>query len=744
MPTLFDKISANAESRLTLPENRPPSEELARYKTFLKVETHRLKILHRGGGSGHQVCQARATILDLLLRYILDAVKNTLPAGDMKATQSLALVAIGGYGRAELNPHSDIDIMFLHDGTLVSRNKPHAALTALTDGLLYTLWDLGMKVGHSVRNIEDCVSVANTDMQSKTSLIEARLITGEVALFDKFQKAVTSRCVEGHETEYIEARLGDQAARRAKFGNFAMMQEPNIKNGCGGLRDFQNLIWMSYFKYRTRSLLELEQKGMVSAAERRQLESAYDFLLRTRNELHYLLNRAGDVMQKATQPAIALHLGYANRSPSGRLETFMRDYYTHSRNIDLITRTVEQRLALVPKKKLLPSLGQLLKSRREKARVQLLDGFRILDGQILPNTNQIFKESPKRMMRLFLYAQQRGLALHPDLAQLLRNNLQLVDRSFLKDEHVRETFLEILDQRGNVAPVLRQMHEVGFLGKFVPEFGKLTCLVQHEFYHQYAADEHTLVCIQKLDQLWETEAPNLKPYGEVFRHVERPFVLYLALLLHDSGKAYHTGKHEEVGSHLALKVAKRLGLDGATTHSLSLLIQEHLTMAQISQRRDLDDTSVIKTFASQIQTVENLKMLFLHTFADSTGTSDQLWNGFKDSLLWTLFHKTRNALSGGTEFMLAETRQRELLMEEVRRLLPKNYSEEEIEAHFSNLPPRYFQIHDAQEILHDLTLVHEFIQKQVSEKDNPLEPVVSWQNEPDRGYTLVTVCTFDR
>ena len=352
MPTLLEKIEANAAGRLTLPEGRQPSEELARYKNFLKVETHRLKILHRAGGSGREVCQARSAILDVSLRYILEAVSKLMQPTSAKIP-TLALVAIGGYGRGELNPHSDIDIMFLYDGELVTRGKVHPTLTAVTDGLLYTLWDIGLKVGHSVRSIDDCVKVANSDMQSKTSLIEARLITGSQALFEKFEKTVLSKCVSGHEDEYITARVQDQAVRRAKFGNSAFMQEPNIKNGCGGLRDYQNLIWMAFFKYRTCSLSELQQKEMISASERKQLETAYDYLLRVRNEVHYHVGRPVDILGKSIQPSIASNLGYRERSASKRIEMFMRDFYTHTRNIDLITRTVEQRLALLPSQKFL-------------------------------------------------------------------------------------------------------------------------------------------------------------------------------------------------------------------------------------------------------------------------------------------------------------------------------------------------------------------------------------------------------
>ncbi len=289
MPTLLEKIQTHAAARLVLPGNASPRTELARYKNFLKVETHRLKILHRAGGGGREICRARSAIIDLVLRNILEGVKNASPLLSPKPWPTFALVAIGGYGRAELNPHSDIDIMFLHDGANGRRKARRCPpLAALVDGLLYTLWDLGFKVGHSVRSIDDCVTVANNDMQSKTSLIEARRIIGDEKLFDRFSRTVMAKCVMGHENEYITARLQDQAARRAKYGNSATMQEPNIKNGCGGLRDYQNLLWMSHFKYHTRTLAELEQREMISASERKQLDIAYGYLLRVRNELHYL------------------------------------------------------------------------------------------------------------------------------------------------------------------------------------------------------------------------------------------------------------------------------------------------------------------------------------------------------------------------------------------------------------------------------------------------------------------------
>jgi [protein-PII] uridylyltransferase len=749
MQELLKKIEASAAARLKLPPGRTASQELARYKAFLKVETHRLKLLHRSGGGGLEVCHARAAILDALLRSLWETAKSSLSAQGQKEFPPLALVAIGGYGRAELNPHSDIDFMFLHSRQVAAGSRPLPHLSRIIDGLLYPLWDISLKIGHSVRSIEDCVKVANSDMQSKTSLIEARLVAGDEALFKKFQQTLVAKCVEGYVAEYVTMRLKDQAERHAKYGNSASMQEPNLKNGCGGLRDFQNLLWMAFFKYRTRSLKDLQAHELINESERKQLEAAYDFLLRVRTEIHYHTNRAMDVLGKNLQPAVAHNLGYGERSPSKRIEGFMRDVYRHSRNIYLITRTLEQRLALLPQPRSLVSLalpGRLsawLPGGRKPAS-DPVDGFKFLNGEIRAASNRVFRDQPRRLMRVFLYAQQRGLRLHPDLGQLIRSQLGLVDRAFLSDQHVRETFLAILNQRGNVAPILRAMHEVDLLGKYVPEFGKLTCLVQHEFYHQYTADEHTLMCIEQLDRIWEAQKPPYSSYTPLFQKLERPFILYLALLLHDVGKADSHGNHAALSCELAARAAKRLDLDAAASQMLLRVIQNHLLMASVSQRRDLDDPAVIRQFAKQVQDPETLSLLTLHTFVDSQATSDKLWNGFKDLLLGSLHHKTLLLMTGVPEFAHAEEQQREHLRQEVRRFVPAQVGQDELEAHFAALPARYFQIHPAKEVLADLILAHRFMRLQISDQENPLAPVVNWHNEPDRAYNAVKVCTWDR
>ena len=747
MQDLLKKIEAAAEVRLAFPPSATAAEKLAGYKKFLKVEAHRLKLLHRAGESGKEICRARAAILDALVQHLWTAAVESLSTSAQTEVPPIALVAIGGFGRAELNPHSDIDFMFLHEGQ-VAVGKPRTYLAKLIDGVLYPLWDMGLKIGYSVRDLNDCVKVANTDMQSKTSLVESRLIVGDENLFASFQKAVVTKCVGGYEEKYIAMRLEDQASRRSKHGNSACMQEPNIKSGCGGLRDFQNLLWMAFFKYRTRSLAELQTREFVSAAERKQLEAAYDFLLRVRTELHYHTDRPQDVLGKNLQPAVALNLGYGDRSPSQRIEKFMRDLYVHMRNIYLITRTLEQRLALLSPQQTsrLAKWRRLLPGAAPRKMPEPVDGFLFVGDEIRAASNRIFRDSPRRLMRVFLHAQQRHLRLHPDLAQLIRNQLSLVNREFLDDEHVRETFLTILERRGEVAPVLRAMHEVNFLGKYIPEFGKLTCLVQHEFYHQYSADEHTLVCLEQLDKIWEAKEPPFKNYAPVFLGLERPGLLYLALLLHDVGKAvvHQQGKHAEVGAMLAVRSARRLQLEAAAADTVEFLVENHLLMATLSQRRDLDDASVIRNFARQVGTPEKLNLLMLLTFADSQGTSDKLWSGFKDSLLWQLHSRALTLLTGGTEFRRASEKARDELRGVVRELASRRITDEELDAHFSQLPSRYFEIHTPKQILDDVELSHRFMHRLILENQRALAPVTAWIDERDRGYSLVKICTWDR
>ncbi len=743
MKSVLDQVVAAADERLALPPGKAFDSVRSHFKKYIETQTKWLRLRHNAGMGGLEVCRARAAIIDVVMRNLLKALwpANAKPIG----FEAFALVATGGYGRSELNPGSDIDLLFLEGGGVIKEDGS-TPLSKLPPTFVQELFDIGLEPGdHATRTIHQCTELANRDIETKTSLLEARLLAGDAKLFGRLQQAVQEKCIRGQEDEYIQARLEDQVARRARAGNQVAMQQPNIKNGVGGLRDFQNLLWMALVRYGVGTLAGLEERSMLDAKERKELEEAYDFLLRSRTQLHYLTGRS-DVLTPNWQPAVAAGLKFEG-SPRIRTQKFMRAYYTHARNVFLITRTLEQRLALKATWQTKPTWRDLLRLRRRTPSAsQEVDGFKIIGTELHFVDRRVLNAQPRRLMRAFLHAQQRGLTLHPDLAQLMRQQVGLVDDSFRRDDHVRESFFQILNNRGHVAPILRAMHEVGLLGQYIPEFGRLTNLVQHEHYHIYAVDEHTLMCIEKLDRVWSSTTTPYDRYNPLFRNLVRPYVLYLALLLHDSGKAFDTGAHAEIGGRLAFKVADRLHLDGATTHILRVLIEQHLTMVRTGQTLDLDDHDVIREFCSHIQTQETLDLLTLHTFTDSMGTSETLWTGFKDSLHWLLYHRASEQLKGDTLAVVVEQRQREILLEETRKLLPKTWDPNEIPGHFQDMPARYFQIHAPRDIARDLAMAHEFyhLQRDDPAPEDALVPVIQWHDERDRGYAVVHVCTWDR
>ena len=637
----LEKVLRHAEERLVLKPGARPAEILSTYKKFLKVEEHRLRLLHHAGAGGREIAQGRAQVMDVVLRHVFKAADENYRQTHAGNVVTVSLVAIGGYGRGELSPYSDIDIMFLH-GSPGRSAAHHPYLKEMVEQILYMLWDVGLKVGHSTRSINEAADQANRDMQSKTSMIESRMLAGDEKIYESFRQTLVKECVKGHEAEYIAARMEDQKVRHEKYGDSVYLQEPNVKGGCGGLRDFQNLIWMAFFKYGYRKLSELRQGDFLEATEQRQLDASYDFILRVRNAMHYMTNRACDVIGLGLQPQLASEFGYRHHDLLRRTEAFMRDYYMHSRNIFLLTNALADRLALNPSK---PSrLGSLLGRRPRKA--EEIDGFLIRDGLISASEPTIFKQDPVRLMRVFRYVQQHDVELSPELRSQIRQNLKLVDRSFQCSPEVRDTFLGILQHKGQVARSLRRMHEVEFLGRYVPEFGRLTCLVQHEFFHRYTADEHTLQVIEHLDRIIDATEPPHANYKKIFQQIEHPHVLYLALLLHDVGKAANVDHHAEASLEMARKVADRLRLGDEETAQLLFLVRDHLKLSMLSQRRDLDDQATIDAAARIVKNEVSLNELLLLSFADAAGTSLKTWTDWKEALLWELYRRTKQTLTG--------------------------------------------------------------------------------------------------
>lgn len=735
MSKLLAAIRAEAEAQLVLPAGQHPAAEIERYQRFLRRQALRIRLAHNKGAGGREVCQARSLAVDLVFEHALRAVL-ALPARTGNPPPPFAVVALGGYGRAELSPHSDVDVMFLHNRADV-HDAPRPPFMELMNGAW--LFNVFPKVQPLVRTPAQCVEAAREDLRSMTSLLEARRVCGDERLFAAMQKRLLAGAVKGGEDAYIEQRLKDQAGRRERFGNTPFLQEPNVKHGCGGLRDYQNLLWMAFFRYRVRTTAELAGRGLITPREQATLDAAYEFLLRVRNDLHYRAGRANDVLTKSVQPQVARAMGFTRGSPRVRLERLMQTYYRHVRTIHELTRTLEERLALHPQPGRLPRLRHLWRAGRQRT-AETVDGFKFVDGAVLAASDRVFRDQPHRLMRAFSLAQRRGLRLHPELVHLIRNHTHLVTREFRADPQVREMFFELFRHRGRVGGTLRQMHETGLLGALVPAFGRLTGQVQHEFFHQFTADEHTLVCLEKLDAIWEERLPGCAPYAAIFRKVPRPEVLYLALLLHDAGKG-GDHDHAESGARLAASVVRWLRLDPATAGQVVFLVRHHLAMVTLSQKRDLDDPAVVEGFARLVGDAEKLHMLTLLTVADSLGTSDTLWNAFKDQLLLMLHARAEQHLAGA--IAPAGAVRRDELLAAVREARPSALAPDEIEAHFTGLPESYFQHISLAEVLADLGVVHDFLAAQVRGERPPLAPAIRTEAQPARGCSVVRVCAWD-
>ncbi|HAF03666.1 MAG TPA: [protein-PII] uridylyltransferase, partial [Spartobacteria bacterium] len=655
-----------------------------------------------------------------------------------RAKLPLALVALGGYGRGELNPFSDVDVMLLH-GQNAAKVSPYLEQTV--EQILYLLWDIGFKVGHSTRSIKEAITQANRDMRTKTAMLESRYLAGDAELAREFRDQFRSKCVAGNERRYVEMRMQDQIARHKKFGDSVYMQEPHLKSGCGGLRDYQNLLWMTYFKEGALTTTHLVGKDWLSESDQRRIERAYDFLLRIRTDLHYATGRATDFLHLNMQEQIAKRLNYSQERGQLRSEALMREYYEHTRNIFRVTERITEQFASGRATERTRSLFSFLPLvRSDETRV---GSFFIRNGQLNTDQRDLFHKDPAQMMHVFQLAQQRALDLSPDLADLLSRSLRQVTRTYRYAKAPREVFKVILSRKGEVGRVLRMMHRVDFLGRYIPEFGQLTCLVQHEFRHRYTADEHTLVCIDKLDALAQTDDPKLVAYRKLFERLEDPFVLYLALLLHDTGKAVGARPHSEASALFAQRVATRLQLSSEQRKSLILLVDHHLTLSNIAQQRNLDDPATVVELGNIVRDQKNLNTLMLLTLADGQGTSAEAWSDWKESLVWQLFHATSKYLADQKSYYEQTKIERESLQRSIADDLPCDYAEE-IEAHFDFMSDNYFRAFNVPEIVGHLELFRSFLENVSSRGEQPLAPAINWQAFPEQGHSIVSFCTWDR
>ncbi|MFA6962614.1 MAG: [protein-PII] uridylyltransferase [Opitutaceae bacterium] len=738
------RIHKHALERLNFVGEVPTAQRLAACKTFLRLESAMIRMHHDAGESGLVITRARSAMIDVMLSHLFAYAISSYERLNGRLNTPVSLLALGGYGRSELSPLSDIDIMFLFPAKI----KPAALKPIqahLTNEILYILWDCGLKVGHSTRTIDEVFIEARADIQNKTALLEARLIAGSTPLFEGFAQTYRAYYTVDDPKGYIAARLEDQRSRRAKHGDSVFLQEPDIKSGVGGLRDYQNTIWMARVKLGITEIKELADQNYLRRNELRDFKRAYEFLHRVRNELHLQKKRATDVLDLEAQPRIALGLGYTNQDILGRVEQFMRDYYRAAQTIYRISKLVENRLALtLEKPSRFLSFREVVRARRHE-RVKHIDGFILRNRELSAESAEIFNEDPSRLIRVFRHCQSLDAQMDFALQSLVRESLPLITRRVSESADACTSFKAILDEAGNVHPTLHLMHELGVLGRFIPEFDGLTCLVQHEYYHRYTADIHTLNAIRELDRIFTEAEPITLKYREALHETPAPTLLYLILLLHDIGKARGIQGHAESGVLIALPILKRLGVSAKNSEIVAFVIKNHLIMARFWQKRDVDDPTTAAAFAEMVPDADELRYLYVHTFCDARGTAAGLWNGYKDSLHTGLFSVTLELLIHGEALVTQNSHRLQMTYQDLISKSIPGISQDEITAHFNLLPEKYFIHTDPTEIALHISMVNGLL-RSITQADSvgSLRPMIEWKDDLNRSLTVVNIVTWDR
>lgn len=742
--TSTEEARAKAEERLktVLAGAGKNASRLKLYRNFLKLVRNDIKDAHRNSMGGIEVCVCRSALMDVLINDVFHHCLEQ--SGAVKKTgeqHPITLVASGGYGRGHLNPGSDIDLQFLVPDS--SRNL-HESVLETVNQVSLMLFDLGLDVSYPVRSIREACKFANKDHQTKTTLLDARFITGDRTLFDDFEDAFFEHCIRGHEKSYLNERSHDIRSRHTKNGRTIHLQEPNVKEGCGGLRDYHNLVWVIWVLRKSRDLKALVEEDRLTEIAFEEIEEAYEFLMRVRNELHYSQKgRSGDILTLRLQGIVATNLEYPGKNIIRRSEGFMRDYYRHTRNLFHHSTSLMQtfRLEVVgDDTSRIPVFNFLA---RQITGGESFDGFYEKGGLIYPENDNIFAEDPKRLMRFFLHTQRRHLRTSPEIRRLFKQNWHLIDGNFRRNKSNRETFEEILQNRGQVAHILRRMHRNGFLGRYLPEFGKLTDLVQHEFFHRYSADEHTLRCIDVLDGLIHSEDPKKQFFRKIFQDMEDPVAIYIALLMHDTGRAEEVRHHEDASAILAAKVCKRLRYIGDRLRLIMFLVDHHLTFWRTATTKDISDPNTIADFAGAVKNTNAMEALHLFAYVDSNGTNEEAWNDWKASLMRQLHQSTAEFFKDRKSFQNQFNRPKEATKQKVISKLPDTYLEE-VEAHFKAMPERYFRHRGSTSIVRHVKLFHRFFKSVHRTTHDAMVPKLGWEARPDEGYSLLEVAGWNR
>lgn len=702
---------------------QPDDGHVSAVKGFIADEQRKILEAHRQGGSGREVVRAITDLTDAVVTSMYHVADAACDPALKARSEGCALIALGGYGRRELNPASDVDLMFLYP------RRADGYLNAILHMVLSTLWDVGFVVGHSSRSIDDCVRIAESDLTSRTSMMESRYLAGQGEIYQTFSAKLERSTFYKRAGAFVERKLQESRERHVRYGPSLYLQQPNIKEGPGGLRDLHNALWIARVTQRVGSLSGLVQRELLSREEAVLWELSLDFMLRLRNELHYLSRGKNDVLSLSLQEQVAANLGFADTPRSCGVEEFMQRYYLSAKQIALLSERLISRCTRG--KSHVEMVMDKLKAR------DIGDELTEIDRQIhvLPKNRGLFREDPVRLLKVFWYAQQMGYTLSSEMKDRIRAELHLIDDAVRRSSRVLGILLAILREPKGVAATLRSMHELGVLSAYIPEFSKLTCLVQFDFYHKYTVDEHTLLAIESLEHLDEISGF----YGEEFRSIaadpKKLEILRVALLLHDIGKGEGRG-HVVKGIALVDVIQARMGISQADAEDIRFLVGHHLAMSHIAQRLDLDDEAMVIDFAKQVQTLDRLQMLYLLTYADIKAVGPDVWTEWKGTLLWELYMKTHTILTRGIPEGEDDLARAELVKSQLTRELSPEFAVETVKRHLQEAPTRYLLTTPLGKIGSHLRLIQRVQQGE--------EAASQWAEFPLAGYSEFTVCAYGR
>ncbi len=593
-------------------------------------------------GRGLRCAQNLAAAQDEIIRAVHSfATRDVYPVDNPSGAEAVSIAAVGGYGRGTLAPGSDIDLLFI----LPYKQTPWGE--QVTEYILYMLWDLGQKVGHAVRSVDDCIRMARADMTVRTATLEARYLTGDQKLFAQVVERFESEIMPRTGPEFIAAKMAEREERHRQMGNTRYVVEPNIKDGKGGLRDLNTLFWIGKYFFNVRTGAELVGKGVLSAGEYRLFQRAEDFLWAIRCNLHFLTGRADEKLTFDLQPDLAKRLGFSERAGMLAVERLMKRYFLVAKDVGDLTRIFCTSLEFNHGKPLDMVGMALAPFRRGRKAIKGEPDFVVDSGRLNIARPDVFETDPRNLVRCFLVAGRLDLLFHPDAIKEIRRSLRLIDHELRNNREVGRWFLEILTSPQTVERILRQMNESGVLGRFVPEFGKIVALMQFNMYHHYTVDEHLIRAVGVMAQIANGGLKSELPLThELLPHLHDVRLLYVALFLHDIAKG-RPEDHSDAGARIARRFCPRLGLSPAETETVAWLVQYHLVMSEVAQARDIQDPETAKAFADIVQSPQRLALLMILTACDIRAVGPGVWTGWKGSLLRALYYATEPLVSGG-------------------------------------------------------------------------------------------------